>query len=81
MTERRKYKPGDTFRWGIYEAVAVSDQNNDNGCAGCLGRLHTDICDELPGGCNNDEIVWRPLNDTACLLAVTLKLEGKDLYD
>lgn len=79
MTERRKYKPGDNFRWGAYEAVAKHD--NDQGCDGCIGRLHTDICDAMPSGCNDDEIVWRPLNDTACLLAVTIKLEGKNLYD
>jgi hypothetical protein len=79
MTERRKYKPGGTFRWGAYEVVAKHD--NDQGCDGCIGRLHIDICDALPSGCNDDEIVWRPLNDTACLVAVTLKLEGKDLYD
>jgi hypothetical protein len=79
MTNRRKYKCGDTFRWGAYEVVAKHD--NDQGCDGCIGRLHTDICDALPSGCNEDEIVWRPLNDTACLLTVTLKLEGKTLHD
>jgi hypothetical protein len=81
MTERRKYKPGDNFRCGTYEVVAVDDRDNNGGCERCIGRLHTDVCDELPGGCNDDEIVWRPLNDTACLLAVTIKLEGKNLYD
>jgi hypothetical protein len=79
MTERRKYKPGDTFRWDAYEVVAKHD--NDNGCDGCVGKLHTDICDALPGMCNEDEIVWRPLNDTANLMVVTLKLEGKTIYD
>jgi hypothetical protein len=81
MTNRRKYKCGDTFRWGAYEAVAIDDRDNGSGCYRCIGRLHPDICDALPGGCNDDEIVWRPLNDTACLLTVTLKLEGKTLYD
>jgi hypothetical protein len=79
MTEPRRYKPGDTFRWGAYEVVARHD--NDNGCNHCIGKLHTDICDALPNGCNNDEIIWAPLNDTASLMVVTLKLEGKTLYD
>lgn len=79
MKERRQYKPGDTFRWDVYEVVAKHD--NNQGCDHCVGKLHTDICDALPSGCNDDEIVWRPLNDTACLLAVTIKLEGKNLYD
>jgi hypothetical protein len=79
MTEPREYKPGDTFRWDAYEVVARHD--NDNGCASCIGKLHADICDALPNGCNNDEIVWRPLNDTANLMVVILKLEGKTIYD
>jgi hypothetical protein len=79
MTERRKYKPGDTFRWDAYEVVAKHD--NDNGCDGCVGKLHTDICDALPTWCNEDEIIWAPLNDTANLMIVTLKLEGKTIYD
>jgi hypothetical protein len=81
MTSRHKYKPGDTFRWDAFEVVAKYDGDNSSGCDGCIGRLHTDICDALPAGCNEDEIVWRPLNDTACLLTVTLKLEGKTLHD
>jgi hypothetical protein len=79
MTECHQYKPGDTFRWDAYEVVARHDHNN--GCDGCIGNLHTDICDALPGGCISDEIIWRPLNDTACLMVVTLKLEGKTIYD
>jgi hypothetical protein len=79
MTERRTYKPGDTFRWDAYEVVAKHD--NDNGCDGCVGKLHTDICNALPGRCNEDEIIWVPLNDTACLMVVSLKLEGKTIYD
>lgn len=75
MTEPRTYKPGDTFRWDAYEVVAKHDVNR--GCYHCIGKLHTDICDALPSGCSNDEIVWRPLNDTANLMVVTLKLEGK----
>ncbi len=31
MTERRKYKPGDTFRWDAYEVVAVDDRDNNGG--------------------------------------------------
>jgi hypothetical protein len=79
MTERRQYKPGDTFRWDAYEVVAKHD--NGDGCDHCIGKLHTDICDALPAGCVDTEIVWRPLNDTASLMVVTLKLEGKTLYD
>jgi hypothetical protein len=78
---RRTYKPGDTFRWDAYGVVANYDRNNEGGCDMCIGRLHTDICDALPAGCNENEIVWRPLNDTACLLTVTIKLEGKTLRD
>jgi hypothetical protein len=78
---RKKYKPGDTFSWGggQYEVVAVDD--DDNGCTGCFGRLHTDICDALPAGCADDTVVWRPRSDTAKLLLVTLKLEGKTIDD
>jgi hypothetical protein len=76
-----KYKPGDTFRWGDGQYEVVARHDNDNGCAHCVGRLHTDICDALPMGCGDDEIVWAPLNDTACLMVVSLKLEGKTLYD
>ena len=79
MTERRIYKPGDTFRWDAYEAVAKHD--NNRGCDGCIGKLHTDICDALPGGCVDGEIIWSPLNDTASLMVVTLKLEGKTICD
>lgn len=79
MTERRTYKPGDTFAWDAYEVVARHD--DDNGCDHCIGRLHTDICDALPTGCLDDEIVWRPSNDTASLMVVILKLEGKTIYD
>jgi hypothetical protein len=80
MTEPRTYKPGDTFRWDAYEVVARHD-NNDNGCDHCIGKLHTDICDALPSGCVDDELIWSPLNDTASLMVVSLKLEGKPLYD
>lgn len=73
---RKSYSPGDTFKSPEgYEFLAVSD--NGNGCDQCIGRLHTDICDSLPGGCSPDEIVWRPLNDAAKLMLVILKLEGK----
>jgi hypothetical protein len=77
----RTYKPGDTFRWGDGQYEVVARHDNDNGCASCIGKLHTDICNALPTGCNNDEIVWRPLNDTASLMVVILKLEGKTIYD
>jgi hypothetical protein len=79
MTERHIYKPGDTFRWDGYEVVARPD--NNQGCDRCIGKLHTDICDALPSGCVDDEIIWSPLNDTASLMVVTLKLEGKPIYD
>jgi hypothetical protein len=79
MTYRREYKPGDTFAWDAYEIVAKHD--NSRGCDHCIGRLHNDICDALPTGCNDDDIVWRPLNDTASLMVVTLKLEGKTVND
>jgi hypothetical protein len=79
MTERRRYKPGDTFRWDAYEVVAKHD--NDSGCDHCVGNIHPSICDALPIGCNEDEIIWAPLNDTACLMVVSLKLEGKTIYD
>jgi hypothetical protein len=79
MTERREYKPGDTFRWDAYEVVARHD--NDNGCDHCIGKLHTSICDALPAGCFYDEVIWAPLNDTANLTVVTLKLEGKTIND
>ena len=80
MTDHRQYKPGDTFKWGDGQYEVVARHDSDNGCATCIGKLHTDICDELPRGCNDDEIVWRPSNDTAKLLVVTLKLEGKTMY-
>ena len=79
MTELRKYKPGDTFRWDAYEVVARHD--HDKVCDHCIGKLHTDICDALPAGCNDDEVIWKPSNDAASLMVVILKLEGKTLYD
>lgn len=77
MSERRIYEPGDTFRWGDGQYEVVAEEDEDNGCTGCIGDFHKDICDMLPGGCNTDGIVWRPINDTAKVLFVTLKLEGK----
>jgi hypothetical protein len=77
VSERRIHEPGDTFRWGDGQYEAVAEEDEDNGCEGCIGDLHADICDMLPGGCNTDGIVWRPLNDTAKVLFVTLKLEWK----
>jgi hypothetical protein len=75
MNERQKYKPGSVFRWDAYEVVAKHD--NDRGCDRCIGQLHAEICDALPFGCNDDGLIWRPLNDTARLMVVTLTLEGK----
>jgi len=77
MTDRRIYEPGDVFRWGDGQYEVVAKQDDINGCEGCMGDLHSSICDALPNGCNTDEIIWKPLNDTAKLLFVTLKLEGK----
>lgn len=78
MTERRYYEPGDTFRWDSqYEVVASEDRAHNAGCDACIGNLHRDICDALPLGCNEDEIVWRPNNEAASLLVVITKLEGK----
>jgi hypothetical protein len=77
VSERRIYEPGDTFRWGDGQYEVVAEDDEGGGCEGCMGKLHTDVCDALPLGCNTDGIVWRPLNDTAKLLFVTLKLEGK----
>jgi hypothetical protein len=77
VSERRIYEPGDIFRWGDGQYEAVAEGDDDGSCEGCIGDLHTSICDMLPGGCNADGIVWRPLNDTAKVLVVTLKLEGK----
>lgn len=82
MKEHRRYKPGDTFRWDDqYEAIAHLDRDNDSGCDDCIGILHTDICDALPRGCNEDEIVWKPNNEAANVLVVILKLEGKTVND
>ena len=77
-----RYKPGDTFttKEGRYEFVAHNDNDNDNdndnGCERCMGNLHTGICDWLPSGCGEDQIIWKASNDTAKLLHVILKLEG-----
>lgn len=77
MTERRHYKPGDTFIWDEqYEAVAEADRDSATGCDDCIGQLHRTICDALPGGCYEDQIVWRANNEAACLLAVITKLGG-----
>ena len=82
MTERRHYKPGDTFIWDEqYEVVAKTDRGNKHGCDDCIGRLHLTICDALPGGCNEDQIVWLANNEAACLLAVITKLEGNTVDD
>lgn len=78
MTYRRHYEPGDTFRWDSqYEVVAREDSVHVAGCDACIGQLHRTICDALPIGCNEDEIVWRANNEAASLLVVINKLEGK----
>lgn len=71
----RPYKPGDTFTHQMLEFVAHHD-NGDSGCEHCVGQLKTSICDMLPIGCNEDEIIWKPSNDSAKMLVVLMKLDA-----
>lgn len=70
----RPYKPGDTFAHQMLEFVAHHD-NFDNGCDQCIGNIKDSICDMLPVGCGTDEVIWKPSNDSANMLAVLIKLD------
>ncbi len=72
---RRSYKPGDTFKHQMLEFVARRGYNS-TGCDNCVGQLKTSICDVLPLGCNEDEIIWKPSNDSAKMLVVLMKLDA-----
>lgn len=70
----KSYKPGDTYIHDMLEFVAKHDSNN--GCHGCIGDLHLSVCDMLPRGCGQDEVIWKPSNESAKTLHAILKLEG-----
>lgn len=70
----KSYSPGDTYRTGDYEFIAIDDKGG--GCSRCMGNLSDDICGMLPSGCGKDEISWKPANDLTKQLLVILKLEG-----
>ena len=73
--ERKRYKPGDTFTHQMLEFVAHHDFGS-RGCEHCIGLIKESICDILPIGCGNDEIVWKPSNESAKTLAVLIKLDA-----
>lgn len=70
---RERYEPGDVFTYKDAEFVAVRDRIN--GCKHCIGDQHDNVCGVLPTGCGRDELVWKPHNNQAKALAVTLRLE------
>lgn len=71
----RPYKPGDTFTHQMLEFVAHHD-NFDTGCEHCIGHIKDSICDILPIGCGNDEVIWKPSNESAKTLAALIKLDA-----
>lgn len=73
---RKHYKPGDTHIHEMLEFIARDEGNGNDGCNGCIGSLHDSVCDMLPSGCGNDQIVWKPSNESAKTLHAILKLEG-----
>ncbi len=70
----KEYQPGDTFKTQMLEFVAYHDDLH--GCDACVGDIKDSICDMLPSGCGQDEIIWKPSNDSAKTLAVLIKLDG-----
>lgn len=72
----RVWEHGDIYTIDDCEFVAVPEPGN-GGCDGCIGYVHGGICDMLPTGCGNSEIIWKPHNDAAKVLHVVLKLEGQ----
>ena len=71
----KAYKPGDTFTHQMLEFVAHRSSSG-SGCEHCIGNIKDSICDMLPTGCGMDEVVWKPSNESASLLAVLIKLDG-----
>jgi hypothetical protein len=70
---QESYEPGDTFHYDTAQFVAERDTSR--GCGRCIGNQHDDVCAVLPSGCGRDDIVWKPHNIEAKVLAVTLRLE------
>ena len=73
--EFKRYKPGDTFTHQMLEFVAHHD-SGDESCEHCVGHIKESVCDMLPAGCGNDEIVWKPSNESAKTLAALIKLDA-----
>jgi hypothetical protein len=71
--DQESYEPGDVFSYNGAEFVAYHSQSR--GCGRCIGNQHDDVCAVLPSGCGRDDIVWKPHNIEAKVLAVTLRLE------
>jgi hypothetical protein len=68
------YEPGDVFTYNGAEFVA--HHSKSKGCGRCIGNQHDNVCAVLPSGCGRDDIVWKPVNTEAKVLAVTLRLEA-----
>jgi hypothetical protein len=71
---QESYKPGDMFFYGTAEFMAYHSKSK--GCGRCIGNQHDNVCAVLPSGCGRDDIVWKPNNIEAKVLAVTLRLEA-----
>jgi hypothetical protein len=69
------YEPGDLFTYDGAEFVAHTSRQSA-GCRHCIGNQHDNVCAVLPPGCGHDDIVWKPNNIEAKVLAVTLRLEA-----
>jgi hypothetical protein len=69
------YDPGDLFEHTSSGAVFRAERDNIRSCEGCAGNVSRQMCDALPIGCNLNQIIWKPFNTKAKILAVTLRLE------
>lgn len=79
---RTRYKPGDVYTHGDYEFVALHDGDTTiaTGCRRCIGDSSKGgdaVCDMMPMGCGEDEIVWKPHNELAKHILTIMKLEGE----
>jgi hypothetical protein len=79
---RTRYKPGDVYAMDNgCEFVALGDGAANDGCSRCIGASNKGgdkVCDLLPMGCGEDEIVWKPHNELAKHIKVVMILEGED---
>lgn len=69
------HKPGDTWTHRPTGAEFIAVAAPRGVCGSCAGQQSKQACHTLPSGCNNPDVIWKPINNQAESFAVILRMQ------